>query len=207
MEDIGDPLLCKLGCKVFFRCCKNLLVVKDAGFRPDWYVEYIEVHCHGKSFLFCVYEWIGEDFIVAEGCAQMPDKNQSELMTRFHENYLEQQQAKYRWCEPDDMPYKLTGHLEAKEYKELDQNIQWSIERDAEFNKQADLIKRHLALNKIAGLFRDIDKLDEVRKLLILPDLKNRDYLKPCWFQWKEDREFARQQLNGSRLVISLYET
>ena len=55
MEDIGDPLLCKLGCEVFLRSFKVLLVVKDFGFRPDWYVEYIEVHCHGRSFFFCIY--------------------------------------------------------------------------------------------------------------------------------------------------------
>ena len=199
MEDIGDPLLCKLGCEVFLRSFKVLLVVKDFGFRPDWYVEYIEVHCHGKSFFFCIYEWIGEDFIVAEGCAQLPDKDQPELMTRFYEDYLKQQQNKYRWCEPDDMPYKLTGHLEAKKYEELNQNAQWSIERDAEFNSMRSVIKQHLALNKIANLFRDFDELDEARKLLILPSLKNREYLEPCWFQWKEDREFARQHVNGSR--------
>ena len=174
-------------------------MVKDFGLRPDWYVEYIEVHCHGRIYFFCIYEWIGENFIVAEGCAQTPDKNQTELMTNFYENYLTQQQNKYKWWEPDEMPLKLTGHLEAKEYKELDQNIQWGLERDAEFNTTGDLIKRHLALNKIAVFFRDFDKLDEVRKLLLLPSLKNRDYLEPCWFQWKEDREFARQHVNGSR--------
>ena len=73
---------------------------------------------------------------------------------------------------------------------------------------------KNLMLNKFLGVFRKFDNLDEVNfffqkyhvtknfkisKFLLIPSMKSRKVLEPCWYGWKEDREFAREQINGCR--------
>ena len=76
---------------------------------------------------------------------------------------------------------------------------------------------KNLMLNKFLGVFRKFDNLDEVKsyasqkdiklsakkfqisKFLLIPSMKSRKVLEPCWYGWKEDREFAREQINGCR--------
>ena len=60
----------------------------------------------------------------------------SEVLSRFNVEYLKQQNEDYQWCKTADMPFKLTGHLEAKTYEELPRNSQWGIERNDYQNDQ-----------------------------------------------------------------------
>ena len=41
--------------------------------------------------------------------------------------------------------------------------------------------------------------LIQIEKLLRLQDLRNKKSNEACWDNWKDDREFARQQINGCR--------
>ena len=52
----------------------------------------------------------------------------------------------------------------------------------------------------IAAIFVDaLIRQIQVSKLLLIPSMKTKKVLEPCWYGWKEDKEFAREQLNGCR--------
>ena len=97
------------------------------------------------------------------------------------------------------MPFKLTGHLEAKTYEELPRNSQWGIERNDYQIDQRNGAIYGFYLNKLLGIVRSVDKINEFSKFIHLPSTKQRGFLEPCWFNWKDDREFARQHVNGCR--------
>ena len=172
-------------------------MITEKGIWPDWYVDYIEVHCHGKSFFFSIYEWVENDFAVIEGCAKLVDD--SKVLSRFNEMNLKKQCKTYQWYKTSEMPYPLTGHLAADTYKDLPQNCRWSKGRDKEINDFKAIGTFNIVGNKCAGAFKKFNKLEDIKRLLILPSMKHRKVLEPCWFNWKDDREFARQHINGSR--------
>ena len=60
---------------------------------------------------------------------------------------------------------------------------------------------KNLLLNKFMGHFRKFESLDQVSKLLLIPSMKKRknSVSQACWYNWQDDREFSREQINGCR--------
>ena len=77
--------------------------------------------------------------------------------------------------------------------------FKWSAERQGDNVDLALIGTTNLLLNKFVGVFHKFENLDEVEKLLRLPALRNKKSNEACWDNWKDDREFARQQINGLR--------
>ena len=93
--------------------------------------------------------------------------------------------------------------------------FKWSAEREGDNVDLMSIMTTNHLLNKFVGVFDKFDNLDEVikylrfnheikmliqiEKLLRLQDLRNKKSNEACWDNWKDDREFARQQINGCR--------
>ena len=57
----------------------------------------------------------------------------------------------------------------------------------------------NLVLNKFLGVFDKFDNLNDVQELLRMPTLRDKSPNEAFWDNWQDDREFARQQINGCR--------
>ena len=78
-------------------------------------------------------------------------------------------------------------------------SFQWTAERTRDNVDMAAIGASNLLLNKFVGVFDKFDNLNQVQELLRLPSLRNKSHNEAFWDNWQEDKEFAREQINGCR--------
>ena len=153
-----------------------------------------------QTYYFPCYEWVYDGYLAFSSVTRLPQNEHLTVIKHHRDEYLARQRGLYTWAGREKIIVELTGHLPQK-HDELRRDDQFTIERLAQNASNTAAVKSNALRTKLFS----IDTVDEVTRLSLVPKLKFREHCRRCWHEWKDDGEFARQQLNGLRLVNNFY--
>jgi len=79
-------------------------------------------------------------------------------------------------------------------------NTEFSIEEQEDRDAKTGAIMMNGLIAKFSpDIFLSVDSIEDIPKLAIVSAIKNREPCHACWYEWENDDEFARQQINACR--------
>lgn len=157
--------------------------------RDDWLLEYLVVEYGGVEGRFPHHHWIkgGEEVELLEASASLPQKATSPERAAARREAVAQRRALYRWG-PQAIPG--LGQLEVSEAHPLPENEHYRgiAERSYHVTFAATMSKLQLSRPLLATAWNALERMKDLLALVGVPAVSER---------WRDDREFARQTLQG----------
>lgn len=183
-EDVGEL--------VALRVRNTPRLIKD-----DWFLEYIVVEHNGSERRFPYHRWLkgGEEVELLEASASLPQRARTEAQAAARKEVIAKRREEYRW---GAQAIPGLGQLEVSEARPLpaDETYRGLMERSYHVTFAATFSKLQLARPVLARAWDAMDRLKDLLQFVGVPAVAER---------WRDDREFARQTLQGtSPLSIAL---
>lgn len=158
-------------------------------FKDDWFLEYLVVESGGLERRFPFHGWVkgGEEVELLEASASLPQWVQSEARAAVRREVIARQRETYRWGE---QAVPGLGQLDVSEAQPLPEAEAYRglTERSYHVTFAATMSKLQLARPLLSRAWNTLERLKDLLQFVGVPAVADR---------WRDDREFARQTLQG----------
>ncbi|XP_051743107.1 polyunsaturated fatty acid 5-lipoxygenase-like [Ctenopharyngodon idella] len=186
-EDLGDIIQVKLESERYV--CNY-----------QWYCRCIKVNTpFGICLEFPCYQWITDEkeVVLRRGTALLP-QDETDFCKDQRCAELESRQKTFRWsCLPSVFPMSIDA-----DSTNLPQDVQFETDKTVSFKQNVCMAIENRSLNKFLSMFQSWEDIADFQKIYLIFRKTERDWTDHVMEDWKTDKMFGYQFLNGCNPVM-----